>query len=213
MSLQHVRSNKTSHKGGVNKRFSLWLTWTTSLLEDMAPKIQGPVVEEGDKNTNSFTASHSNLQYNSISSLSINGVMSNPDAISESITNFYSHLFEERRVGHAGWVRFFLIPAEDAIWLELFGEEEVADVVAGFNGDKAPSDGFSMGFYQCCWDILRPDVMAFLTFSDLCSFEKFNANSCPSFRRRRKLWRLKVVLNNCLMPLFKVVRFLKCHCE
>jgi hypothetical protein len=43
---------------------------------------------------------------------------------------------------------FSMISAEDALWLERpFDEEEVAGVVAGFNGDKAPGpDGFSMGF-------------------------------------------------------------------
>jgi hypothetical protein len=47
-------------------------------------------------------------------------------------------------------------------------------VVAGFNGDKAPGpDGFSMGFFQCCWDILNPDVMAILNyFHGLSFFEK-----------------------------------------
>ena len=51
---------------------------------------------------------------------------------------------------------------------------QVAGVVAGFNGDKAPGpDGFSMGFFQCCWDILNPDVMAVLNyFHGLSSFEK-----------------------------------------
>ena len=64
---------------------------------------------------------------------------------------------------------------EDALWLERpFDEEEVAGVVSGFNGDKAPGlDGFSMGFFQCFWDILHPDVMAVLNyFHGLSSFEK-----------------------------------------
>jgi hypothetical protein len=64
---------------------------------------------------------------------------------------------------------------EDALWLECpFDEEEVAGVVSGFNGDKAPGlDGFFMGFFQCCWDILHPDVMAVLNyFHGLSSFEK-----------------------------------------
>ena len=30
-----------------------------------------------------------------------------------------------------------------------------------------------MGFFQCCWDILHPDVMTVLNyFHGLCSFEK-----------------------------------------
>uniref|UniRef100_A0A2N9H7P6 Reverse transcriptase domain-containing protein n=1 Tax=Fagus sylvatica TaxID=28930 RepID=A0A2N9H7P6_FAGSY len=68
-----------------------------------------------------------------------------------------------------------MISEEDVLWLEHpFDEEEVAGVVAGFNGDKAPGpDGFSMGFFQCCWDILNPDVMTVLNyFHGLSSFEK-----------------------------------------
>ena len=47
-------------------------------------------------------------------------------------------------------------------------------MVADFNGDKAPGpDGFSMGFFQCCWDILNPDVMTILNyFHGLSFFEK-----------------------------------------
>ena len=50
----------------------------------------------------------------------------------------------------------------------------MAGVVAGFNGDRAPGpDGFFIGFFQCCWDILKPDVMAILNyFHGLSSFEK-----------------------------------------
>uniref|UniRef100_A0A2N9FMM0 Reverse transcriptase domain-containing protein n=1 Tax=Fagus sylvatica TaxID=28930 RepID=A0A2N9FMM0_FAGSY len=70
---------------------------------------------------------------------------------------------------------FSMISEEDGLWLERpFDEEEVAGVVAGFNGDKALGpDGFSMGFFQCCWDILNPDVMVVLNyFHGLSSFEK-----------------------------------------
>ena len=165
-----------------NKRVQLVVDLErTSLLDEISwrQKSRALWLREGDKNTKFFhRLANSNRRYNSISSLSINGVMStDPDAISESIINFYSHLFEEEESDRPllDGLDFSMIPAEDAIWLERpFGEEEVADVVAGFNGDKAPGpDGFSMGFYQSCWDILRPDVMAFLHyFHDLCSFEK-----------------------------------------
>jgi hypothetical protein len=164
------------------KRVRLWLILErTSLLEEISwrQKSRALWLKEGDKNTKFFhRLANSNRRYNSISSLSINGVMStDSDAISECITNFYSHLFEEEESDRPllDGLDFSMIPEEDALWLERpFGEEEVADVVSGFNGDKAPGpDGFSMGFFQCCWDILRPDVMAFLNyFHGLCSFEK-----------------------------------------
>jgi hypothetical protein len=70
---------------------------------------------------------------------------------------------------------FSMISEEDVLWLERpFDEEKVAGMVADFNGDKAPgSNGFSMGLFQCCWDILNPDVIAVLNyFHGLSSFEK-----------------------------------------
>uniref|UniRef100_A0A2N9HJW1 Reverse transcriptase domain-containing protein n=1 Tax=Fagus sylvatica TaxID=28930 RepID=A0A2N9HJW1_FAGSY len=99
------------------------------------------------------------------------------EAISDCITNFYTHLFEEEECERPllDGLDFSMISGEDALWLERpFGEEEVAGVVAGFNGDKAPGpDGFSMGFFQSCWDILHTDVMAVLHyFHGLSSFEK-----------------------------------------
>ena len=44
-----------------------------------------------------------------------------------------------------------------------FSEEEVARVVHGMAGDKAPGpNSFSMAFFQRCWDIVKNDVMAVL---------------------------------------------------
>jgi hypothetical protein len=49
----------------------------------------------------------------------------------------------------------------EARWLErAFEEEEVRKVVLAMNGDKAPGpDGFSMVFFQTCWDVLSCDIM------------------------------------------------------
>lgn len=60
-------------------------------------------------------------------------------------------------------------------WLERpFKEDEVFDVVRGMARDKDPGpDGFSMAFFQVCWDIVQEDMMnVFLEFHSFMKFEK-----------------------------------------
>jgi hypothetical protein len=62
-----------------------------------------------------------------------------------------------------------------ASWLErAFEEEEVRKVVSAMNGDKAPGpDGFSIAFFQLCWDVLSLDIMnVFFNFHAKGLFEK-----------------------------------------
>jgi hypothetical protein len=49
----------------------------------------------------------------------------------------------------------------EASSLELpFEEREVLEVVKGLNCDKAPGpDGFSLAFFQDCWDVIKTDLM------------------------------------------------------
>jgi len=48
-----------------------------------------------------------------------------------------------------------------------FEEREVFEVVKEFNGDKAPgSDGFSMAFFQSCWDAIKDVMKVFLEFHE-----------------------------------------------
>jgi len=43
----------------------------------------------------------------------------------------------------------------------LIKKKEVWDVIRELNGDKAPGpDGFTMAFFQKCWDILKYDIMS-----------------------------------------------------
>jgi hypothetical protein len=60
----------------------------------------------------------------------------------------------------------------------LIKKKEVWDVIRELNGDKAPGpDGFTMAFFQKCWDILKYDIMTvFAEFHSQGKFEKsFNA--------------------------------------
>jgi hypothetical protein len=52
------------------------------------------------------------------------------------------------------------IDADKNIWLERAFKEEVWDVIRDLNGDKASGpDGFTMAFFQKCWDFLKTDIM------------------------------------------------------
>lgn len=117
----------------------------TSLFEEISwqQKFRALWLHEGDKNTKFFhRLANSNRWYNFISTLSINGVMStDSNAISEYITQFYSHLFTEEDCERPllDGLEFSMISEEDALWLDRpFDVDEVVGVVLGFNGDKTP---------------------------------------------------------------------------
>jgi hypothetical protein len=153
----------------------------TALLEEISwrKKSKAFWLRKGDKNTKFFHClGNSNRRYNSISTISINGELSTDlEAISDHITLVYNRLFteeESQRPLLAG-LDFSMISDEDVVWLERsFDEDEVVGVVFGFNGDKASApDGFTMGFFQSCWDVVHTDIMAFLKdFHGCYSFEK-----------------------------------------
>jgi hypothetical protein len=69
---------------------------------------------------------------------------------------------------------FRSIDADESIWLEREFEEKVWDVVRVMDRDKAPGpDGFTMAFFQKCWEILKNDLMAiFAEFHNRGQFEK-----------------------------------------
>jgi hypothetical protein len=88
---------------------------------------------------------------------------SNQADISEHIVEFYKKLFTEQcrwRLKVDG-IAFESISEVEAGWLERdFEEEEVRKVVSKMNGNKASGPkGFSMAFFQVCWDAVRMDIM------------------------------------------------------
>jgi hypothetical protein len=112
---------------------------------------------------------NSHRKFNHVDSLNINGAMSKkPLEIKEHIVHFYNKLYFEQ----CSWrprvdgVSFLSIDADEIIWLEReFEDEEVWDVVRHMNGDKAPGpNGFTMAFFQKCWEILKKDFFFFFFF-------------------------------------------------
>jgi hypothetical protein len=136
-------------------------------------------LKEGDKCTKFFhLMANSNKRYNTIDSLLIDGVLSSdPVVIREHAANHFESMFAE----NMSWrprlddLEFEALSEEEAALLEApFLEKEVKDVIFGMDGDKAPGpDGFSLAFFQACWEVLKIDIMAvFLDFHARGKFEK-----------------------------------------
>jgi hypothetical protein len=134
-------------------------------------------LKEGDRCTKFFhRVANSNKRFNSIESLSVNGSVSSDQAtIRNSAVQFYETLFSEPYCWRPrlDGLDFNSIEVAEAQFLELpFEEREVLEVVQGLNRDKAPGpDGFSMAFFQDCWDVIKSDVMG--VFQDFHTHSKF----------------------------------------
>jgi hypothetical protein len=138
---------------------------------------------------------------NSIDSLWIGDTLtSNKSDIGDHVVEFYQKLFHEpsRWRPRVDGISFDSISDSDASWLErAFEDEEVKKVVSAMNGDKAfGPDGFSMAFFQACWDVVRVDIMkVFYEFHARGLFEKsLNASFIYNIIAKVLANRLKSVL-------------------
>jgi hypothetical protein len=130
-------------------------------------------LKERDKCTKFFhQVASANRMNNTIESLIVDGSpTSDPDSIGEHVVNYYESLFTEP----LSWrprldnLEFDRLNGEEAASLENpFEEREVREVIKGMNRDKAPGpDGFSMAFFQDCWEVVKGDFLAV--------FEEFHA--------------------------------------
>ena len=88
---------------------------------------------------------------------------SNPSTIAACISLFYKQLYSENEEQRPllDEVEFYRIFGEDVAWLDRpFEEEEVYGVIKDYDGDKSLGpDGFSMAFFQSCWDFLKQEMM------------------------------------------------------
>jgi hypothetical protein len=162
------------------RRRGLALELEASLLQEeicWRQKSRVRWLKEGDKCTKFFhQVANANRRNNSIESLSVNGSdTSDSEAISSHIVNFYESLFSEPlnwrlRVDN---LEFEVLSVDEAAGLEKpFEEREVREVVKGLDRDKAPGpDGFSLAFFQDCWEVVKGDFMA--VFADFYSQGKF----------------------------------------
>ena len=139
-----------------------------TLMEETSWRQKSRVLhlKEGDANTKFFhIMANSNRKNNGIESLMINGTLSSDQGIiADYITHFFMNLYFEQQVERPfpDSLVFPMISGENADWLERpFEEAEIFDVIQSFHGDNSPSlDGFPMAFFQACWGIVKPDLMA-----------------------------------------------------
>jgi hypothetical protein len=97
--------------------------------------------------------------------------------MNEHVVKFYQKLFTKqcRWRPTVDGISFDSILESVASWLKrAYKEEEVRKVVSTMIGDKAPGpDGFSMAFFQPCWNVLSLDIMeVFNDFHAKGLFEK-----------------------------------------
>ena len=139
-----------------------------TLMEETSWRQKSRVLhlKEGDDNTRFFhRMANSNRKNNGFESLMVNGTLSSDQGIiADCITHFFMNLYSEQQVE---WpfpdsLVFPMISGENADWLERpFEEAKIFDVIQSFHGDKSPGpDDFPMAFFQACWGIVKPDLMA-----------------------------------------------------
>ena len=122
-------------------------------------------LKEGDRNTGFFhrmaSAHHRN---NSLDRIKINGEwLSEEQEIREGIANAFHNLHSEDMGWKAdiGRLQFDQISQQEAENLErFFTEDEIHATLMEMNGYKAPGlDGFTMAFWQSCWDFVKREIL------------------------------------------------------
>ncbi|RVX01772.1 LINE-1 reverse transcriptase-like [Vitis vinifera] len=136
-------------------------------------------LREGDRNTGFFhRMANAHRRVNNLIKIKINGVRLTEDQeVRDGIVNAYQHLLSENADWKAdiGGLVLKQISLSEADALELpFTEAEIYAALMGMNGDKAPGpDGFTVAFWQNCWEIVKEDVLdMFKEFYDQNSFIK-----------------------------------------
>jgi hypothetical protein len=151
------------------------------LLEEVSwrQKSRALWLKEGDSNTKFFhRLANSHRRHNTIEALVVDGRLTDDrTVIHDHIVEFYKKLYSEQYQWRprADDLSFLYIDEDDRIWMEReFEEDEIRAIIQNFKGDKALGpDGFTMAFFQKCWEILKTDIIAVLKeFQTSGKFEK-----------------------------------------
>lgn len=121
-------------------------------------------LREGDGNTRYFHRIANGRRKNQITRLMVdNEEVQSFEKIAKEVKEFFAHLYKKEDYERPIIGNLFssTIPSEWAREIEKpFSEEEVFNAVFGMDEAKAPGpDGFSMLFYQECWESIKEDLM------------------------------------------------------
>jgi len=156
-------------------------------------------LKEGDNNTKFFhNSANAHKRSNHFDQLEVEGkIITEPDRVKEEIIQFYEKLYSEterwRPDGNLAYCPS--ISEKERSQLQAkFEKQEVYKCLKLCAIDKAPGpDGYTMGFFIKCWEILKHDVMAaFHNFYEQEMFEKsFNATYIALIPKKKGAKELK----------------------
>lgn len=142
-------------------------------------------LKEEDNNTNFFhKIANVRRSLNSIHSLLIGEVrVDNKEAIKNHIEEFFRNVYSEERLSRLKMdgLSMSSLGGGQGEWLERpFTEEEMKKAVWSLDGDKAPGpNGFTIAFYNACWDVIQADLM--LVMQDFCDRGFLDAGSDATY--------------------------------
>ncbi|WMV13963.1 hypothetical protein MTR67_007348 [Solanum verrucosum] len=134
-------------------------------------------LNEGDKNTKFFhKIANAHRRYNNIDQLMIHGELNQePSRIKGEIVEYYKRLYKESSQWRLEYINVQcpVLTEEDNQALQSnFEESEVLRCLKLCAVDKAAGpDGFTMGFFIKCWDVVKQDIMD--TFQNFYEHEVF----------------------------------------
>ncbi|RVW27451.1 Transposon TX1 uncharacterized 149 kDa protein [Vitis vinifera] len=171
-----LSEEELGHKKTAKENYSKWVSMEEVHWRQLSREIW---LREGDRNTGFFhRMANAHRRGNNLIKIKINGVRLTEDQeVRDGIVNAYQHLLSENSDWKAdiGGLVLKQISLSEADALELpFSEAEIYAALMGLNGDKAPGpDGFTVAFWQNCWEIVKEDVLdMFKEFYDQNSFIK-----------------------------------------
>ena len=131
----------------------------------METKIKSFVAERGGQTYQVFPQSgHAHKRCNNIDQLIIQDeTVKDPERIKGEIIGFYQKLYSEtsyRRPSRNLINCPMVTEAENELLQREFKEQEVLACLKMCAIDKAPGpDGYTMGFFIKCWDVVKKDIM------------------------------------------------------